>query len=302
MTTLALNGSSEGARPVAVHPPGRIDFQTTFETVAGWFVGARVSDTTRVVALVGIGAIVVIVALLVAHDPLRGERAPLSSGPGSRSHLWILAVFAVAYLGRGHLLEGAARPDHPIRQETSSRRCSSRSPSSLRCCSSKSCPPACPSPPCASSSPSWSWPGCGRGESGSPVSATSRRGTSSRARQQRRRQDRSKRRSPDCPKVTSSSRTGPIVSTCRPGVRRSCCPPGNSRSPSRATRTSRTRWASSGGCSPSTTARWRTTGSTPGRTSRHLPSSGGGSRSCGSNSFRTGRSGASRISRSSPSD
>jgi hypothetical protein len=36
--------------------------------------------------------------LLVARDPLRGERAPLSSRPGSRSHLWILAVFAVAYV------------------------------------------------------------------------------------------------------------------------------------------------------------------------------------------------------------
>ncbi len=99
MATLALNGSSEGARPVAVHLPGRIDFQTTFETVAGWFVGARVSDTTRVVALVGIGAIVVIVAWLVTRDPLRGEGAPSSSSrPDPRSHLWILAVFAVAYV------------------------------------------------------------------------------------------------------------------------------------------------------------------------------------------------------------
>ena len=86
MATLALNGSSEGARPVAVHLPGRIDFQTTFETVAGWFVGARVSDTTRVVALVGIGAIVVIVALLVARDPLRGEGRRRRRAGRTRAH------------------------------------------------------------------------------------------------------------------------------------------------------------------------------------------------------------------------
>ncbi len=97
MAMLALDGSSEGARPVAVHLPGSIDFQTMFETVAGWFVGSHVADLTRVVALVGIGAIVVIVALLVARHPVRVDDAPRSSRPGPRSPLWILAVFAVAY-------------------------------------------------------------------------------------------------------------------------------------------------------------------------------------------------------------